>query len=642
MSVVISESLPGGAGSVASAENLLGAWAASVFPVYCRDSHGRILAANRAFLGKFALPGGEVPRSIQDLLHPEDLAALPAPSVAPQRMPAHRLTREQRWRTAQGWRWVLWEEVAVYDAQGAFACIQSVGFDMTRQRLAEELYLKLSRAVDQSPVAIVITDAEGRTQYVNPRYTQISGYTLEDIVERNISVLREGHESEEAFQEFWGTVRDGRKWDGILTRQHRDGRRIWEAVQVSCLRNPAGEITNLLCLREDITERRELEQQLRQAQKMESLGTLAGGIAHDFNNLLAVINGYAELSLSQPADSVALHRSLKEIQRAAQRASGLVRQILTFSRKTEVRFAPVDLNQLVRDLVALLGETFPRNVSFHHSLFEGLPPLLADQNQIQQIVLNLCVNARDAMPAGGIITLGTSVAPRAAPAAVHAGGDAPRPFACLQVTDTGTGMPPEVRARLFEPFFTTKPSNQGTGLGLAVVYGIVTSHHGFIEVDSTPGSGSTFRVFLPLAEAPAPAAIKPPETHFPGGTENLLVVDDEVSLRRLLEMAFTRKGYRVATAANGLEAIEAVADLTRRIDAVLLDLNMPGASGLEVLKVIKTCRPALRVLVLSGHLTPNARSAFNQLGHTEFVQKPYTLDHLGQQLRQLLDARAAT
>jgi PAS domain S-box-containing protein len=638
MSVVINESLPGVAGAAASAENLLGGWSASVFPAYCRDPEGRLLALNRTFLGKFSAPRGGRPTTVQELLHPDDIAGL-ASTLAALQAPPHRVAREQRWRTPQGWRWVTWEEIALFNEAGTLIGIQAVGFDITRQRVAEELYLKLSRAVEQSPVAIAITDAEGRVQYVNARYTQMSGHTLEDILDRNIEVLREGHATEEDYQRFWQTVSQGGQWQGELTRQRPDGRQIREAVQVSCLRNPTGEITNLLCLREDITERRQLEQQLRQAQKMESLGTLAGGIAHDFNNILAVINGYAELSMMHAADPKLLNKHLLEIQRAAQRACGLVRQILTFSRKAEVRFAPVDLNQLVRDLVALLGETFPRNVSFRTALAEKLPPLLADQNQLQQIVLNLCVNARDAMPAGGTITLTTSIV-AGSTLSQHAGIDTTRSFACLEVSDTGTGMTPEVRARLFEPFFTTKPSNQGTGLGLAVVYGIATNHRGCIEVDSTPGSGSTFRVCLPLAEDVALEKPAAAVTHFPGGSEHLLVVDDEVSLRRLLETALTRKGYTVTSAGDGLEAIELVADPSRRFDLVLLDLNMPGATGIEVFKVLKAARPDIPVLVLSGHLTPGAREEFNRIGQTDFVQKPYTLDDLGRRLRAVLDRAA--
>jgi nitrogen-specific signal transduction histidine kinase/CheY-like chemotaxis protein len=401
------------------------------------------------------------------------------------------------------------------------------------------------------------------------------------------------------------------------------------------MRNPGGEITNLLCLREDITDRKALESELRQAHKMESLGTLAGGIAHDFNNLLAIINGYSEFCLQGNASPAILQKSLREIHRAAERASGLVRQILTFSRKAEIRYAPVDLNQLVRDLIALMSETFPRTVSFQLVLADKLPPLLADQTQLQQIVLNLCVNARDAMPQGGSITVTTSVRSGAELVSRYHSADSHRRYACLDVTDTGTGMTPEVRSRIFEPFFTTKQANQGTGLGLAVVYGIVTSHQGFIDVDSTIGVGSTFHVYLPLANDTTIHTPMAGSAEFPAGTESLLVVDDEGPLRTLLSAAFTSKGYRVITAATGLEAIEVIGDMNRSLDAVLLDLNMPGTNGLQVLKVIRACRPELPVLIISGHITPEVRAEFQKLNQRDFVQKPYRLDEVGRRVRTL-------
>jgi CheY-like chemotaxis protein len=369
---------------------------------------------------------------------------------------------------------------------------------------------------------------------------------------------------------------------------------------------------------------------------MESLGTLAGGIAHDFNNLLAIINGYAEFCQQGTPAPAVLQKSLREIHRAAQRASGLVRQILTFSRKAEVRFAPVDLNQLVRDIVAMLSETFPRTVTFNLALEERLPPLLADQNQLQQIILNLCVNARDAMPGGGVITLRTF--PQSGAALALPGADASRDYACLQAGDTGTGMTPEVRARIFEPFFTTKPGNQGTGLGLAVVYGIVVAHHGCIEVDSTLGVGSTFNVYLPLAAETPVLTSAPARGEFPGGDESLLIVDDEASLRALLSAALNGKGYRTTAAASGLEAIELVSNSSLTFDAVLLDINMPGATGLEVFKVIRLCRPGLPVLVISGHITPEIRAEFQKLGQHDFIQKPYTLDEVGRRVRAGIDA----
>jgi len=639
MSVAISDSVAGVV-DVPPAENWLGAWETSADCAYCRSSAGRILAANLSFARKFGRASAALAEAqIGEFVHPDDLAQLHA-TAAELARPPHRATGQHRWLTPQGVRWFAWEETAVCDERGAVAAIRAVGRDITRQRLAEEQFYRLSRAVEQSPVSIAITDLDGRAQYVNSKFTAVTGLTLEDILDRGTEVLRDGHPDEASFQKFWAAVRAGGEWRGELATPCSGGGTIWESVKVSCLRSPAGDITNFLCLREDVSERKKLELELRQAQKMESLGTMAGGIAHDFNNLLAIINGYAEFCQQSAPEPELLQKSLREIHRAAQRASGLVKQILTFSRKTEVKFSAMDLNQLARDIVALLAETFPRTVTFQSKLQDRLPPLLADQNQMQQIVLNFCVNARDAMPQGGTITLTTST--HAGASLARLGADATRNYACLAVSDTGTGMTPEVRVRIFEPFFTTKPVNQGTGLGLAVVYGIVVAHHGFIDVESAPGAGSTFSVYLPLAET----AVAKPEAAvgadwFPGGTESILIVDDEEALRLLLANAFHRKGYRACTAASGLEAIEILGDPSRELDAVLLDLNMPGATGLEVLKIIRVTRPHLKVLVVSGHFTPDARLEFEQLGQRDFVQKPCQLEELGRRLRQLLDGRPA-
>jgi PAS domain S-box-containing protein len=616
-------------------ESWLGAWETSADSAYCRDLTGRILCANTSFSRKFGRSQAALAEmSVTDLVHHDDMRALQA-TVAEVLRPPHQAVGEHRWLTPQGVRWFAWEETALRDEKGAIIAIRAVGRDITRQRIAEEQYYRLSRAVEQSPVSIVITDLEGCTQYVNAKFIEVSGRTLEDILDGNIHVLRDGHPNEESYQKFWATVRSEGEWRGELATSRTDGTTVWESVKVSCLRSPAGDITNCLCLREDITERKKLEGELRQAQKMESLGTLAGGIAHDFNNLLAIINGYSEFCQQGATDPALLQKCLREIHRAAQRASGLVRQILTFSRKTEVRFSPVDLNQLARDLVSLMAETFPRTVTLNLDLQDRLPPLLADQNQVQQIVLNLCVNARDAMPNGGAVTLSTAIQPGAN--LRRLGADPARAYACLQVVDNGMGMSSEVRQRIFEPFFTTKQANRGTGLGLAVVYGIVVAHHGFIDVQSTPGAGSTFSVYLPLAEnvGPVPATISAGD--FPGGTESLLIVDDEESLRNLLSAALTRKGYHTITAASGLEAIELIRDPAKLFDGVLLDLNMPGASGVDVLKAIRQSRPGMKVVVVSGHISTKDRNEFDMLDQRYFVQKPYRLDELGRHLRCLLD-----
>ena len=634
MSVVICDS-PTGASAHPLPEALLGAWTGSAAFVYCRDLAGRICAANDAFARKFGRPADQLSgKPVSGYVHLDDVKTFLRADAALQRAP-HTATHEQRWLTPQGWRWVDWEESAILNAEGAIIAVRAVGHDITRRRLAEEQFLKLSNAIEQSPIATAITDAEGRVQYVNGKFTATTGLTLETILDREIDVLREGHPSEAAYEELRARVRAGQEWRGEISRQIAKGGIVWESMQVCCLRNVTGEIANLLVLREDITERKKLEGQLRQVQKMEGIGTLAGGIAHDFNNILAVINGYAELCVINSGDAAIIQKSVREIKRAAERATGLVRQILTFSRKAEVRVAPLDLNQHLKDLVALLAETFPRNITFQFTLDETLAPLLADQNQLQQIVLNLCVNARDAMPSGGTITLSTH---RLEGDQVPHSMISRNPCACLKVSDTGTGMPPEVRERIFEPFFTTKGPTKGTGLGLAVVYGIVASHDGSIDVDSVVDQGTTFRVCLPFANASLQAPVAARPTEFPSGTESVLIVDDEAALRQLLETSLGRKGYKITTARDGLEAIDLIGRGEKKFEIVLLDLNMPGATGIEVLKVLKVTQPDVKVLILTGHLTPETRSSFEQLGQKHFMRKPYTLDELGRKIRSVLAA----
>jgi PAS domain S-box len=615
-------------------------WQSSVELALLRSADGRVLAVNEAFARKFGVPRASWPGTdAATLLHPDDLQSW-RDAIARIDRPPHRGSHENRWQTAQGWRWLSWEDCAVRDHEGSIIGYRSIGRDVTKRRLAEEHFQKLASAVEQSPFAIVMTTPDGRVQYVNPRYTQTTGYTLEEIFEKNIPVLRGGHPSDESFREFEETVRAGRKWTGELCTRRKDGALIWEHVQVSPIRNFADEVTHLLAMREDITERKKLEEQLRQAQKMESLGTLAGGIAHDFNNVLAIINGFAEIAISRGPANETQARHLREIQDAAQRAVGLVRQILTFSRKTESTFRPVSVNQQIKDLGRMCVETFPRTIDFTFDLEESLPEFSADPNQLQQVIMNLCVNARDAMlPKGGSITISTR---RVAGGTItRLGADTARDYVCIRVSDTGCGMPPHVRNRIFEPFFTTKQGNGGTGLGLSVVYGIILNHRGFLEVDSVEGEGSTFNIYLPLEVAKLVPAIvsAQPARRIPSGTETVLVVEDEQSLRDLLKALLAPSGYRLLMAADGVEAVNMLMSEPGRIDAILLDLNLPRMNGVDVFRQIQRLRPTSKVIVISGNITTDARQELTAMGQKDFIPKPYRLEDLAFKLREVLDRK---
>jgi len=353
----------------------LAPWAGSLeLAVIFEPSTQRILEVNRAFARKFGQPAPAwCDQCFTSLLHGDDAADWAHSSVRLERSPFH-ISREHRWQTAQGWRWIAWEETAIRDAEGDVREVRAIGRDVTKHRLAEEHFRKLAQAVEQAPVSIILTTPGGTPQYVNSRYTEVTGYTLEEIFEEQIPLLREGHPSEAAYRHFCTLVASGHKWSGELHSRRKDGSNVWEFVQVSPIRNQLDEITYLLCLREDITERKTLEDQLRQAQKMESLGTLAGGIAHDFNNIIAIIRGFTELSLALPPADPRLGRYLRAVDDAAARASSLVAQILSFSRKSEVAYRAVQVNSLVNELVGMFTETFPRNIEILRELDESLKP----------------------------------------------------------------------------------------------------------------------------------------------------------------------------------------------------------------------------------------------------------------------------
>ncbi|HKA31745.1 MAG TPA: response regulator, partial [Candidatus Binatia bacterium] len=394
-------------------------------------------------------------------------------------------------------------------------------------------------------------------------------------------------------------------------------------------------------LRTEMDERAVLEEQLRQAQKMESMGTLAGGIAHDFNNILNIIQGYTSLIAAQAGESPDIAESVKVINEAIKRGAGVVQQLLTMARKTEANLEPTELNSVVSSLVDLVKGTFPKNIAVHLELAAGLPTIMADPNQINQALLNLCVNARDAMPNGGRLTLRTA----SADAGVLDDGNAEAKEAvAIEISDSGYGIDEKVRERIFEPFFTTKEADKGTGLGLSVVYGIVKNHRGTIAVTSAPGDGSTFRIVLPGGNE---LCAEPSDSHG-NGTEShncasatALVVEDEETMLHLLRNLLAERGYRVLTAVDGEEATARYRRSAHDIDVVLLDLDLPKISGAEVLRKIRAKNPGARVVVTSGYLEPELKAALAREGVSRFVHKPYMAQEIIAALEDLSEGNPA-
>lgn len=388
-------------------------------------------------------------------------------------------------------------------------------------------------------------------------------------------------------------------------------------------------------------EEERLRQKLFQAQKMESIGTLAGGIAHDFNNILGIILGYISLLERGKVEPEKFSMTIETITKAVHRGTSLVRQLLTFARKTDVLFESVNVNATVEELAKMLMETFPKLITFSLKLEKGIPSITADSNQLHQALLNLCVNARDAMPSGGRLSMGTEIIMGSKLRERFSDAQEEK-YVCISVADTGTGMDEATRSRIFEPFFTTKKLGRGTGLGLAVMYGVVKSHRGFIDVESEVGRGTTFNLYFPIQ----PRGIESFETQkkeygeVAGGTETLLVVEDEEMLLELEKTLFGGKGYRVLTARDGVEAIEVYSNHKDEIALVLTDMGLPKLGGWEAFQKMKEINPQVKVILASGYLDPNLKSEMLKAGAIDFVQKPYVPHELLRRIREMIDKLA--
>jgi two-component system cell cycle sensor histidine kinase/response regulator CckA len=511
--------------------------------------------------------------------------------------------------------------------------------------------LRIEHALRESEAQLARTEAfalvmtahlslEGRWLKVPPTLCRLLGLQEHRLLGTSIDELL--HPEDTVMGGWEHLVRGETRTVDLETRWQRpDGKPLWMYLNASLVQDTAGEPLYLLLYLRDITERKSLEDQLRQAQKMEAVGQLAGGIAHDFNNLLTAILGSTELLLADTPPGDPRREDVQEISRSAHRAAALVRQLLAYSRKQVLQPRRVDLNAIVRDMGAMLRRVVGEPIQLRLDLDPGLGHVTADPGQLEQVIANLGVNARDAMPRGGTLTITTSnVTGRGVTAAADEGVPAAGPLVSLAVTDTGIGMDDEVRGRLFEPFFTTKELGRGTGLGLATVYGIVRQSGGHIQVRSRPGEGSSFTVYLPRAEAPRPArgalAAAAPVS---GGSETVLVAEDEEAVRHLVCRVLRAKGYRVLEARHAEAALELAAAAAEPIDLLLSDLVMPGLGGRALADRLLNARPGLRVLFITGYAAEAVeRQGRLPAGHG-LLEKPFTADQLAHKVRETLTAR---
>ncbi|HSB16868.1 MAG TPA: PAS domain S-box protein [Bryobacteraceae bacterium] len=783
------------------------------------DTTGRFLHCNPAFAALVGYSLDELRRMrFTDLTHPEDIAAeleifRRATTVDGAESGA---TLTKRYIRKDGR--IVWARLVAQVARDAVGRAQygfGIVIDITAQKEAEDQLRKLSVAVEQSPASIVITNTAADIEYVNPKFTELTGYTPSEVLGRNPRLLQSGETPPAVHRELWNTLRAGREWRGEFRNKKKNGELFWENASISPIKTASGAVTHYLAVKEDITERKRMEEeisrqlrmnesiaemsahllslasheeisssilrhaqlhtdsphgfvgyvnprdrtfvaptlsgdvwadcriedrsvifgrfgglwgwvlknklpvltndvpsdarstgvpaghlpirrflavpcvlgdeavgeiavansgrdytdddldllkrlaavytmaierqrteeertriqeQLRQSQKLEAVGQLAGGVAHDFNNLLTVINGFTELAMSRLNPLDPLSQELEEIRKAGDRAASLTQQLLAFSRRQLLKPKLIDLNAAVADVEKMLRRLIGEHIELTTVLDPNLGKIKADPGQIQQVIVNLAVNARDAMPGGGRLTVATKNVELHSHHLLEDPLVQPGPYVMVSVADTGTGMSKKILEHIFEPFFTTKEQGKGTGLGLPTVYGIVKQSGGSIRVDSQPGLGATFSVYLPRAEDAA-------DEHqgvklggeSPGGSETVLLVEDEQDVRELAARILESCGYKVLVASNGDEALTAAAQYPGVIDLMVTDLVMPGMDGRELAQRITAVRPQTKVLLISGYTDAPESRRLPFPPDSAFLQKPFTRSDLASKVRELLD-----
>jgi hypothetical protein len=476
--------------------------------------------------------------------------------------------------------------------------------------------------------------------YISPAYEKIWGRSCRSLYERPSSFIESIHEEDRA-QALTAVQALNRGEDFDL--EHRiirpDGQIRWIHARGTAIRNEAGAIYRVAGIAEDITRRKETERQLRQAQKMESIGQLAGGVAHDFNNLLSIIGGNLELFLMTTENIDPQGKEyLSDIAHAADRAAALNRQLLTFSRSEAMEMQLLDLNDLTASFTKMLRRIVGEHIRVQNDFAPTPPPIKADPGMVEQVLMNLAVNARDAMPNGGSLIIGTEIL---VIGEIHAKLDPRRRaghFACLSVRDTGTGIAPENMSRIFEPFFTTKGVGKGTGLGLATVFGIAEQHQGWVEVSSEVGLGTIFRVFFPLSAEDIPAPNLTIGQKVSGGTEKVLVVEDERGVRNVVVQTLVNHGYAVVEADTAISAQKIWTEHDGQFDLVITDMVMPGGlSGLELIELLRLQKPGLKAMLTSGYSADLARGDVARSKGITFLRKPFSTRVLGETVRKCLD-----
>ncbi len=604
------------------------------------DRHGNFLEVNTTLSQFLGYTPDELRRlTILDVTHPEDVAGSRQMHEAIVRGETDGYRLEKRYVRKDGE--IVWAHTAVSairDADGRYKATVGTIRDITLHRKSERARIRLEAAVEQSVETVEITDAQGTIVYVNPSFETTTGYSREEAIGNTPRIVKSGHHNEEFYKRMWDTITNGKIWTGHIINRKKDGSLFEEDVSISPVKDNFGKIVNFVAVKRDVTQEVSLQRQLQQAQKMEAIGTLAGGIAHDFNNILQVALGYSDLIIGDEGFPQRYKADVHRIIEAANRGADLVQRLLTFSRKTEFKPQPLNLNHRVADLSKMLDRTIPKMIEIQTCLSEDLATINADPTQIDQVLMNIAVNARDSMPNGGKLTFETgNVIIDEAYSRTHADIQ-PGRHVLLSVSDTGSGIDDETLEHIFEPFYTTKGVGKGTGLGLAMVHGIVKRHKGHISLFSRPGEGTTFRIYFPALVSDMEVADLIAAPMPQGGSETILVVEDEEMIRDLCVRFLTQAGYKVIEATNGVDALQVYRERGGEIAMVLLDLIMPEMSGMKCLEGLLALNPSVKVVVASGYSANGSLKDAVADKVKRFINKPYAVRQVLETVRAVLDS----
>lgn len=511
--------------------------------------------------------------------------------------------------------------------------------DITQRKEAEAGLRRLDSAIDQASETVLITDRMGNIQYVNPAFTKLSGYTRQEAIGRNPHILKSDKHDESFYKKMWRTLTRGEVWHGHLINKKKDGSLFEEEATISPVKNNDGQITNFVAVKRDVSREVSLEKQLRQAVKMEAIGTLAGGIAHDFNNILAAILGYSEMAREQlPAEGQAA-KDLVQVIKAGNRAKALVKQILAFSRQGELDFSSLEIQTIIKEALKMLRSSLPTTLQIKEHIDGSCRPVFADPTQIHQVVMNLCTNAKHAMlESGGTLTVSL------VEVEINNSGKlrncvplVPGKYLDLMISDTGCGMDERTQSKIFDPFFTTKELGKGTGLGLSVVHGIIKQHHGDITVESALGQGTVFHVYLPLISKPLAEEPDISLSDTPHGNERIMVVDDERDVLDLMRRMLDSLGYLTTSFTCSVKALETYSEQPDKFDLVITDMTMPGMTGGVLAKKMLNIRADLPIILCTGFSETIDEEMTLSLGIKKFLLKPILKRQLAQTVREVLE-----